>query len=181
MDFGDYFKELEMALATIDREELRHAANQINARKEVLVAGNGGSCAISQHLACDIEKGIGKNIRVDSLMSNTAMITALANDCGYDQVILRQLEARTVEGHPPILILISSSGNSGNIIAAAAWAKFKRIPIIGFTGFDGGRLRELADISIHVNSNNYGIVEDCHQAAMHAIAQYIKSFDDIPF
>jgi phosphoheptose isomerase len=99
------------------------------------------------------------------------MLTAIANDFGYEISFSRQLE---MQGQPgDVLLTISSSGNSPNIITAMRQARQMRIKTIAFTGFTGGEAAKIADISIHVRANNYGVVEDCHQALMHNIAQYI--------
>lgn len=166
---------MDAAIKHLNPGVLQSAANVILGAKTVLVAGNGGSAAIANHLTCDMSKGTypTEHIRVISLSCNTPLITAIANDLGYDQTFVHQAKLISPEYCSDVLILISSSGNSPNIIAAARWAKEADIKIIGFTGFEGGELKKLADISIHIPSNNYGIVEDCHSIAMHAIAQYI--------
>ena len=127
-------------------------------------AGNGGSAAISNHFECDIGKGLGKGhpwaIKARSLVSNPSMLMAIANDIGYDEVISFQLEKTATPNDA--VILISSSGNSPNIVKAAKVSKNLGVPVIGFTGFDGGGLKELSDINFHIPVHDYGIVEDCH-------------------
>ena len=146
-------------------------------RKRIYVAGNGGSAAISDHLCCDWVKGThvagAPALRVHSLVSNTPFLTALVNDYGQERSLAFQIETFGDAGD--ILVLISSSGNSSNIVAAAHAAKAKKMRIIGLSGFDGGELSRLADVSLHVAVNNYGITEDAHQALMHVIAQYLAS------
>jgi D-sedoheptulose 7-phosphate isomerase len=105
------------------------------------------------------------------LSSNLPLISAVANDIGYEDTIVFQLCRLAKQGD--IVILISSSGNSPNILKAAKWAVDYGVLVIGMTGFSGGKLKELSDISLHVPIKNYGVVEDCHQSLMHIIAQFI--------
>lgn len=175
---SEYSKFLQAALDVVDREQLQLAHNALMDAQEngrqIFVAGNGGSAAISEHLECDFQKGchVGSGtLKTRSLCSNVAVLTAIGNDLGFEKVFSYQLELIDTKTSD-ILILISSSGNSPNIIEAANYAKNKGMLLIGLTGFDGGKLKELADISLHVPFANYGIVEDAHQAMIHALAQF---------
>ena len=145
-------------------------------RSTIFSCGNGGSAAISNHLHCDHLKGCQTDTklkpRVISLSSNIETITAIANDISYDDIFLYQL--KTMADREDILITISSSGNSENIFRACSWAKEKGIHVICMTGFDGGKIGNIADINLHVDCDNYGVVEDVHQSLMHIIAQYIR-------
>jgi phosphoheptose isomerase len=151
----------------------------------VFSCGNGGSASVSNHLQCDHIKGVrnGTDLqsRVISLSSNVELLTAIANDVGYHDAFAYQLRAQSRPGD--VLIAISSSGRSPNILNALQWASDNDIRTIALTGFEGGGARAIAEIGIHVDSSNYGIVEDLHQSVMHAIAQYIRhtrmSADDI--
>ncbi len=142
----------------------------------VFVAGNGGSAAISEHLSCDWQKGVhitGQScLKVHCLTSNTALLTAIANDYGYDQVFSFQLELAELKAED-LVVLISSSGNSENIVKAATLAQKRQCQIIGLSGFSGGKLASLATVSLHVPFENYGVVEDAHQVIMHVLAQYL--------
>ena len=110
--------------------------------------------------------------RVVSLCSNVELLTAIANDLGYQESFTYQLRAQSKPGDA--LIAISSSGRSPNILNALQWARDNGLRTIALTGFDGGGAREIAEIAIHVDSANYGVVEDLHQSVMHAMAQYIR-------
>jgi phosphoheptose isomerase len=174
-----YANALSKALLSIDWHQLDLAVAEIESartrRARLWVAGNGGSAAIADHLLCDWVKGTFTSsqtpIHVHSLVSDTALLTACANDFGYDVAFSRQIE---MQAHPgDVLICISSSGNSANILAALRQASSMGLKTIGLTGFDGGETVRLADISLHVAAHNYGVVEDCHQILMHNIAQYI--------
>lgn len=173
--FSKYQKDGIKAIKSIDAEELKKAAQLLKRAQEIYVGGNGGSAAIANHLQCDIQKGCRPKsyFKVHSLSSNSSLITAIANDLGYDQTLKHQLESHLIYVND-VVILISSSGTSPNVVAAAEYVKHQtHCKLIGFTGFTGGRLRELADVKIHVDSHSYGNVEDAHQYAMHAIANYL--------
>jgi D-sedoheptulose 7-phosphate isomerase len=174
-----YTNALSTALLSIDWHQLNLAIAEIEnvrmRRARLWVAGNGGSAAIADHLLCDWVKGTftpsQMPIHVHSLVSDTALLTACANDFGYDASFSRQIEMQAQPGD--VLICISSSGNSANILAALRKASSMSMKTIALTGFGGGELMRLADISLHVAAHNYGVVEDCHQILMHNIAQYI--------
>ena len=112
-----------------------------------------------------------KKSRFLSLCSNIETITAIANDFGYEYIFSRQLNIYLKKND--VVFCISSSGNSKNIINALKLAKAKKIKSILLSGFDGGKASKIADININIKSNNYGIIEDCHQSIMHLISQKI--------
>ena len=177
---GAYLDELAQAAASIDPVSLDRATDILleayTRGNLVFSCGNGGSAAVANHLQCDHLKGVrtGTDLepRVVSLCSNVELLTAIANDLGYDDSFAYQLRAQSKPGDA--LIAISSSGRSPNILHALQWARDNGLRTIALTGFDGGGAREIAEIAIHVDSSNYGIVEDLHQSVMHAMAQYIR-------
>lgn len=183
---GAYFDQGKVTAASVDAEKLEAAFVCLDAAYErggmVYVCGNGGSASISNHLVCDHSKGGQTDTdlrpKVVSLSTNMEMITAIANDISFDDIFVYQL--RTLAEDGDMLITISSSGDSENIVRAAGWAKEKGLDVIAFTGFDGGRSAKLATINLHVEGDNYGVVEDTHQSLMHILAQYIrlKRMDD---
>jgi D-sedoheptulose 7-phosphate isomerase/D-glycero-D-manno-heptose 1,7-bisphosphate phosphatase len=138
--------------------------------------GNGGSASIANHMQCDHVKGVRNDTdltpQVLSLSNNVELLSAIANDMGYENVFVYQLQSQSRPGD--VLIAVSSSGRSPNIVRALAWARDNGVHTIAITGFDGGPARTLAEVSIHVECTNYGIIEDLHQAIMHALAQYIR-------
>ena len=142
----------------------------------MFACGNGGSASIANHLQCDHVKGvrIGTDLlaRVQSLSTNVELFSAIANDLGYDAVFEYQLQSQARTGD--VLIAISSSGRSPNIVRALEWANANGLSTIALTGFDGGPARALASVAIHVDTRNYGIIEDAHQACMHLLAQYVR-------
>ncbi len=175
-----YLAELTQAAATIDPKSLDRATevllNAYTQGRLVFSCGNGGSAAIANHLQCDHLKGVrsGTDLRsrVISLSSSIELLTAIANDLGYHDSFAYQLRAQSQAGD--VLIVISSSGKSPNIVRALQWACDNDLRTIALTGFDGGSAKSMAEIAIHVESANYGIVEDLHQSVMHAMAQYIR-------
>lgn len=178
--FSAYATELARAAGAMDTTALDRAAavlrKAIAARKTVYSCGNGGSCAISNHLLCDFAKGIQTDTdfqpRVVSLSANTELITAIANDIRFDDIFSFQL--RTLVEPGDVLITISSSGDSENIVRAVEMARGKKVHTIAFTGFSGGRSGKLADVNVHVPSDNYGVIEDLHQSTMHVLAQALR-------
>jgi len=107
-----------------------------------------------------------------SLASHLELITAIANDISYDEIFAYQL--KTLASVGDVLVTISSSGNSENIVRAIDWAKANGVGTIAMTGFAGGRSARLADVNLHVAAENYGIAEDVHQSLMHCLAQYLR-------
>jgi D-sedoheptulose 7-phosphate isomerase len=163
-----YGVTLQEALASVDEGALNKASYAVRSTGNIYVCGNGGSAAIANHFACDFMK---KGMAVHSLSANPSLITAFANDISYAHSFSEQLWALK----PPkdsLLIAISSSGNSPNIIKVLEAARLMELTCMGLTGFNGGRVKELVDISLHISVRNYGIVEDAHQAIMHCLAQY---------
>ena len=144
------------------------------------VAGNGGSAAIADHTVCDTSKGTHTEgheaIRSVSLSANGPLLTAIGNDIAYDQVFRQQLVYYLQPGDA--LLLVSSSGNSPNVVEACRYAKEQGVPTVAFVGFAGGELKRIADHVVHVDVDNYGIAEDIHQSLMHVLTQYIKQKRD---
>jgi D-sedoheptulose 7-phosphate isomerase/D-glycero-D-manno-heptose 1,7-bisphosphate phosphatase len=177
---GDYMRESAWAAKSIDMAQVDRAATLIVAAyardASVFACGNGGSAAIANHLQCDhmksVRVGTGLATRVASLSSNVELLTAAANDLGYENAFVYQLESQARTGD--VLIAISSSGRSPNIVRALAWARDNGLRTIALTGFDGGAARAAAEVAVHVDCSNYGIVEDLHQAVLHGIAQYVR-------
>ncbi len=178
--FRDYMDGYRRASASLDVAALSRAAVLLGRAYEgghwVFTCGNGGSASIANHLVCDHVKGTATDTtlkpRVVSLSSNVELMTALANDIDYDEVFVRQLSALASPGD--VLVTISSSGDSENVVRAAGWANDHGLVTIALSGFSGGRTSALADVALHCESDNYGITEDVHQSIMHALAQYLR-------
>lgn len=178
--FAGYHKEIVRAWSAIDVAAVSAAAKLLAdclSRDGIVYAcGNGGSAAIANHLLCDYHKGIQTGTtarpRVVSLSSHLELLTAIANDVDYADIFLFQLRAMARPGD--LLLTISSSGDSENVVRAALWAKQNAIPIVSMVGFSGGRCKSIADVVIHVAAENYGVVEDVHQSMMHLLTQYLR-------
>ena len=176
----DYAGALARAMATVDPSRVRAAAELLEDAHErgaaVFSCGNGGSASIANHFQCDHVKGVrigtGLLTRVQSLSSNMEIVSAIANDNGYEHVFEFQLQSLARPGD--VLVAVSSSGRSPNIVRALEWCRDNDVRTVALTGFTGGPARELATVSIHVDCTNYGVVEDAHQACMHLLAQYVR-------
>lgn len=179
-EFADgYLDRFAIAIRAMDRDALARVAEVLShARAEgrqVFVAGNGGSASLADHFECDATKGTDAPgrppLRTRSLSANAAVLTATANDLGYDAVFERQL---AWYGRPgDVAILVSTSGKSANIVRACRSAKESGIFTVALVGFDGGDLAKIADLVLHVPVENCGMSEDALQCAMHLVTQYI--------
>lgn len=177
---GAYAAELARAFGTIDLAAVHRAVEiLLDAHRRdaaVFACGNGGSASIANHLQCDHVKGVrnGTDLatRVYSLSTNVEIFSAIANDLGYEHVFAYQLQSHARPGD--VLVAVSSSGNSPNIVRAVDWANENGLRTIALTGFRGGAARRRAAVAIHVDAANYGVIEDAHQACMHLLAQYVR-------
>lgn len=178
--FDTYAEEIARAWKTIEPAALDRAAEillDVYTRDAGMFScGNGGSASIANHLQCDHVKGVRTATdlapRVISLSTNVELLSAIANDLGYENVFVYQLQSQSRPGDA--LIAVSSSGRSPNVVHALTWARRHGLRTVALTGFDGGAARTVAEVAIHVNCTNYGIVEDLHQGIMHALAQYVR-------
>lgn len=176
----DYISTLQLTMDQLPHQLIADVIDQLQqARRkgsQVFILGNGGSAATASHFACDLAKNTRKeglpHFRVVGLTDNMAMFSALANDEGYENVFSEQLASLVRPGD--IVIAISASGNSKNVIKAAEMAHRHDATVIGFTGFDGGLLMQLANLNIHVNSDIIEHVEDIHLVLQHLIVRSIK-------
>jgi D-sedoheptulose 7-phosphate isomerase len=145
--------------------------------RTIFVLGNGGSAATAAHLVNDLTGGMpasSRRFRIFSLVDNAALLSAVANDYGYENVFVRQLEGILRPGD--VVIAISASGSSRNVVRAVTHANAVGAVTVGLTGFDGGRLRQLARIHVHVPTDDgeYGPAEDAHLALAHVITNYLR-------
>ena len=175
-----YFEQLARAAASVDRGRLAAAVALLEKayerRATLFVCGNGGSASISNHLACDHGKLVATDTnllpKIQSLAANIEVITAIANDIDYAEVFTHQLRLNGEKGD--ILMTISSSGDSENVVRAIQWARDNGCESIALTGFNGGRTGKLATVNLHVAGDNYGVIEDVHQSLMHLMGQYMR-------
>lgn len=177
--FIDYASRLQASLSNAEWSGVAQLASDIHEcwlkKRQVFLCGNGGSAGNAIHLANDFLYGIAKQsgggIRVNALSANSAVITCLANDIGYDRIYSEQL---SVMGNPgDLLIALSGSGNSPNIIAALEQAKTMKIKSYAILGFTGGRCKELADVPIHFPIDDMQISEDLQLVVGHMLMQWL--------
>ena len=145
--------------------------------KNIYFIGNGGSAATASHFANDLQIGptryTTKSFKAISLADNSAILTCIANDFGYDEVFKRQLEIILTPGD--LVVAISASGNSPNILRAVEYCKSQGNKVVGVSGFDGGQLQILSDLNININTpkDEYGPVEDLHMVLDHLVSTYL--------
>ena len=150
-------------------------------KKQVFICGNGGSAANAIHIANDLHYGIGAcgegpiipGMRVEALPANAGIITCLANDTGYENIYAKQLMAKANDGD--ILIALSGSGNSSNIINAIKTAKDLNMKTIAVLAYSGGKCKDMADISIHFPINDMQIAEDTQLIIGHLCMQWLAT------
>ena len=147
-------------------------------RRQVFLAGNGGSAATASHMANDLSKTVGgsgtsqRGFRAIALTDNVPLLAAWANDVGFEEVFVGQLRPLAQAGD--VLIVLSGSGRSMNVVRAVEWAKQNGMITIGLLGKDGGLLRALVDISVIVPADAYGPIEDTHLILNHLITAYFQ-------
>ncbi len=178
MIIGNYQRELNNCFAELKTEKFEEIVIALmNRGSKIYIIGNGGSAATASHMATDLSKIVVRDtprLRAISLTDNTPLITAIANDIDYSQVFREQL--KNLLYPRDVVIGISVSGKSPNILHAITYANSMGATTIGFSGFGGGKLKSLVDISIDVSSENYGVVEDFHMSLNHLLSQFITQF-----
>jgi len=180
----EYIEELAELLKVIDIGEIENFAKELGKayknNKNIFVMGNGGSGTTASHFACDINKGaslkLQKRFKVLCLNDNIPIMLAYANDISYESIFVEQLKNYIAEGD--LVIGISGSGNSGNVLEAIKYANEAGARTFGITGFDGGELKNIAQKSIIIRSFDMQKVEDCHLIITHMIMQYFSEFED---
>ena len=178
----DYFDTVRQLMQRIDLKILEEIIQQLRLARDrgasLFLIGNGGSAATSSHFANDLAKASkqrgGSRLRIFSLTDNVAWMTALANDDGYENVFKGQLENHLSPGD--ILIAISASGNSPNLLEAVRLAKERKALTVALIGFEGGALRSLVDLALFIPSEPgvYGPVEDVHMMLQHLITECLR-------
>jgi D-sedoheptulose 7-phosphate isomerase len=177
---NNYLQGLNGCLRELSEQSIASIAETIYGAykndKQVVIMGNGGSASTASHFARDLRIGSrveGKpRVRATSITDNMAMVTSLANDVDYDAIFREQLIDQIEEGD--VVIGISASGNSPNVLKAIEYAREKGAVTIALTGFDGGKLKGLVDKAIIVSSWDYGQVEDVHLSLGHMITYAVK-------
>jgi D-sedoheptulose 7-phosphate isomerase len=169
----DRIKDIDVnVISNVALELIRVSKN----KNRIFIIGNGGSAATASHIVNDFGAGLKRRgvlcLDIVSLSDNIATVTALSNDVGYDEIYINQLKGIIRKGD--VLMAISCSGNSENIIKAVEYSKNNNATIIGLTGFNGGKLKKISDINFHVQTEygEYGVVEDVHMIFDHILYTY---------
>lgn len=184
---GEYFAGLKQVIDSVDALQvaalIAELQNAYDADQQVFIIGNGGSASTASHMACDLAKTVlgklpnktTKRFRVMSMTDNVSLITALSNDFGFEHVFTEQLQLFARKGD--LLIVITGSGNSPNLICAVELARKMGLRTAGLLGFDGGKIQPLLDTPVLVPNYSYGYVEDVHVIFDHLItAWFCKQF-----
>jgi D-sedoheptulose 7-phosphate isomerase len=183
--FGkQYLDGLTKCLAALELDQIAEVIGYLDEAirngSRIFIIGNGGSAATASHMACDLGKNTfhasftdpANRFQVMALTDNTPWITALANDLGYDYIFSEQLKNLVAEGD--LVIAISGSGNSQNILEGIATAKKLQAKVVGLLGFDGGKAKDMVDAYILVESDNYGYIEDIHMVLDHMLTSFFQ-------
>ena len=183
MDFKEGLKEYydreKQVIDRLDHQQISDAMNALlkayDEERTVYIFGNGGSAATASHMACDLNKGVccnlKKRFRAICLNDNVATFMAVANDDSYENIFLYQLEGKLQK--EDVVIAISGSGNSKNIVKAVDYTKEVGATLIAMTGYKGGKIYEKADYHLHAPVEDMQIVEDIHMSFVHAIMQLL--------
>ncbi|MCQ2739240.1 MAG: SIS domain-containing protein [bacterium] len=180
-----YFEKIKQTLDNIDRNELKDLAEiLLSARdmgKHIYIMGNGGSASTASHFVCDFNKGIhtkdDKHFNVRCLNDNIPTMLAYANDLSYDDLFVEQLK-NFLEPYD-VVIALSGSGNSTNVLKAIDYANSKRAITVGITGYNGGKLKEIASVSVNTNIDDMQISEDVHLIITHLLFRIISEMDSL--
>jgi len=178
--YREYFNKLKATLDKLDLERINKVVDILlkcrDDRGTMYIFGNGGSAANASHIAGDFLKGISygmdKRFRTHCLNDNIAGTTAITNDLSYDEIFIEQLKTYLSPGD--VVIGISGSGNSENVVKAIKWARENGARTIALVGYSGGRLGQVAEIVVHVPVNDMEITEDVHTIIFHTIKQEIN-------
>lgn len=183
MDFRngihDYYEREKQVFDALDPNEFNAALNALlrhyDNEDTIYVIGNGGSSATANHMVCDFNKGVSlslsKPFHVVSLTDNIPSVMAYGNDVGFEDVFYLPLKQWLKPSD--MVIAISGSGNSHNVIKAVTYAKKIGAEILGLEGYDGGKLKAIADINIHAKVNDMQITEDVHMTFVHVAMQLL--------
>jgi D-sedoheptulose 7-phosphate isomerase len=177
--FSDYSSRLQSVLSTTDWSSVSLLANDMlkcwRTKKQIFLCGNGGSAGNAIHLANDFLFGVarktGAGIKVQALSANAAVVTCLANDVGYERIFAEQLAVHAHAGD--LLIALSGSGNSANIVCAIEQAKAMGVKSYAVLGYSGGKCKDLADSAIHFPVNDMQIAEDLQLVVGHMLMQWL--------
>ena len=178
----DYLNYIAELISQLDRSHISQFVDHVlgvrDNKQTIFFLGNGGSASTASHFVNDISLGsrqFENPFRAVSLCDNQAVITAIANDDGYENIFLQQLQTQAKPGDS--MVCISASGNSQNLVKAVEWSKANGIYTISLTAFDGGYLKKHTDLNIHVPTKigEYGPAEDLHMIICGLIGSYFRA------
>lgn len=174
----NYLNRLQAGISSIEVSQLEAAHRLILETRAsggmVWICGNGGSSATASHMQVDLSFGVKPGVRARSMSDNSAALTATGNDVAFDKIFARQID---LEGsQKDLLIVISASGNSANLIEAVKSAKVLGMSTCGFLGFDGGELKRIVDVAVHTptRQGDYGVAEDLHASLNHVLKEMLN-------
>ncbi len=175
-----YFEKLTSTIENIDKNEIKKCAEILleayENEKQIFICGNGGSASTASHFACDVNKGVSygldKRFKVIPLTDSLSTITAYTNDVGYDVIFVEQLKNFFQKGD--VVIGISGSGNSKNVLNAIEYANQNGGTTIGWTGFSGGQLKEVSNYSVNANIDDMQVSEDMHMIFTHLMMKILR-------
>lgn len=178
----EYLNYISTLISQLDRTHISsfvdHVLSVRDSKQTIFFLGNGGSASTASHFVNDISLGsrqFENPFRAVSLCDNQAVITAIANDDGYENIFLQQLQTQAKPGDS--MVCISASGNSQNLVKAVEWSKANQVYTISLTAFDGGYLKQNTDLNIHVPTKigEYGPAEDLHMVVCGLIGSYFRA------
>lgn len=179
IEISEYFERLKNTLDKINKENLNTVMNELVKAKDegrqVFIMGNGGSAATASHYVCDFNKGISlgkdKKFKFICLNDNIPTMMAIANDLSYDDIFIYPLQTYYNKGD--VVIGISGSGNSEDVVRALKWAKENGATTIGLTGYSGGKVKQLCKYNVHVPIDDMQITEDLHMVLDHCMMKIL--------
>lgn len=174
-----YLKKINSAFTKEVEKNIQQLAIDLNncwkKNKNIFICGNGGSAANAMHIANDFTYGAGikkkGGLKIEALTSNSSIITCLANDIGYENIFSQQLKVKANKGD--LLIILSGSGNSLNVVNAINFAKKNKIKSFSILGYDGGECKKISDCSIHFDVNDMQVSEDLQLITGHLCMQWL--------
>lgn len=178
-DISIYFNRLKETIDQISKEDFNDVMNVLvearNTGKQIFIMGNGGSAATASHYVCDFNKGISygkeKMFKFICLNDNIPTLMAIANDISYDDIFVKPLQTYYNDGD--VVLGISGSGNSENVVRAIEWGKEHGAITIGFTGFSGGKIKRLCKHNVHIPLDDMQITEDLHMVLDHCMMKIL--------
>lgn len=175
-EYDHYWLEMQKSLRQLPHNKIQEMKkviyNVAERDSKVWIIGNGGSASTAEHASCDLSKGLSaksssSRFQAFSLTSNSSLLTAWSNDTSYEKALNRLVSNFAEEGD--VLLAISGSGNSANILSAIEIARAMGLFVVGLTGFYGGKMRKLLDLEIHIDSSDMQVVENMHLAVIHSM------------